>query len=154
MPLPAADNQEFQPEIRHTTFIKAPVSRVYQALTTADGLDTWFTRGSSVDARPGGSIKFVWVDWGPGHLNSQDGGPVLEAVPERRFVFQWHPDEPGYTTTVEMDFAPDEGGTIISLRESGYADTPSGLRAMLDCAVGWGEALTLLKFYLEYGVAY
>ena len=25
---------------------------------------------------------------------------------------------------------------------------------MLECAAGWGEALTLLKFYVEHGVVY
>ena len=24
----------------------------------------------------------------------------------------------------------------------------------MECAAGWGEALTLLKFYLEHGVTY
>jgi hypothetical protein len=34
----------------------------------------------------------------------------------------------------------------------GYPDTPDGRRALLDCAAGWGEALTLCRFFLERGV--
>lgn len=141
-------------EIHHSTFIRADPSQVYSALTTAEGLDAWFTQGARVDARPGGEIHFRWVNWGPEHITAEDSGPVLEATPPSRFVFQWHPDLPDYATTVEVDILPAEGGTIVSLREHGYADTPAAQVAMIDCASGWGEALTLLKFYLEYGVRY
>ncbi|OGO31065.1 MAG: hypothetical protein A2136_07240 [Chloroflexi bacterium RBG_16_54_11] len=141
-------------EIHHSTFIRAEPQRVYNALTTPEGLDAWFTTGASVEAHEGGEIVFRWKDWGPDHINDEDGGPVLETVYPRRFVFQWHPDLPEYTTTVEINITPAEGGTIISLREHGFADTPSARTALMNCATGWGEALTLLKFYLEYGVVY
>jgi hypothetical protein len=36
--------------------------------------------------------------------------------------------------------------------ESGYRDTPSGRRKVLECAGGWGEALW--KFYVAYGIRY
>jgi len=55
---------------------------------------------------------------------------------------------------VGIDFEPTQGGTIIRLRESGFHDTPDGLRAMLDCSAGWGEALTLWKYYVEHGIRY
>ena len=44
-------------------------------------------------------------------------------------------------------------GTIVRLREAGYYNTPSGIRSMVECAAGWGEALTLLKFYVEHGIS-
>lgn len=143
-----------QMEIHHSTLIHAEPVRIYNALTTAKGLDAWFTSGASVDAHNGGLINFHWVNWGPEHITVEDEGTVLEAIPPERFVFQWHPDSPDYATTVEIDIQPGEDGTIVSLREHGYADTPSARSAMLSCAAGWGEALTLLKFYLEHGVRY
>jgi len=42
----------------------------------------------------------------------------------------------------------------LRLQEHGYQDTPTGRKAFADCACGWGEALTLLKFYVEYGLKY
>ena len=140
--------------ICHSTFIHANPMQVYLALTTPQGLDAWFTTGASVQAIKGGEINFRWVNWGPDHISTQDGGSVLEAIPGERFVFQWHPDVPDYPTTVEINLTFKDGGTIVSLREHGFAATPSGLQAMVDCATGWGEALTLLKFYLEYGLHY
>ncbi len=76
-------------------------------------------------------------------MTGEDGGPVLEAVKPRRFVFQWHPEDESYATTVEVDFTPTEGGTVVRLREYGYQNTQTSQRCQLDCAAGWGEALTL-----------
>ena len=143
-----------QLSVSHSTLIHTDIGLVYDALTTSRGLDAWFTQGATVDPRPGGEIHFRWVDWGPEHITTQDGGPVLEAVPPHRFVFQWHPDTPDYATTVEINLQSIDGGTIVSLREYGFAGTASGQVAMINCAAGWGEALTMLKFYLEYGVRY
>lgn len=140
-------------EIRHSTWIRSSPTDIYRALTTPEGLDSWFTK-STVNPVPGGEIRFHWVDWGPDHITTEDGGPVLEAIPSERFVFQWHPDTPDYATTVEIMIEPSEDGTIVSLREYGFADTPSASLAMINCATGWGEALTLLKFYLEHGIHY
>jgi uncharacterized protein YndB with AHSA1/START domain len=141
-------------EIRHTTLVRASPERVYDALATGAGLDGWFTSGATVDPRPGGEIRFRWLEWGPEHVTDEDGGPVLEASRPERFVFQWYPDNPSYPTTVEVDFEPVEGGTLVRLVERGYRDTPSGRRACLNCAAGWGEALTLLKFHVEHGLRY
>jgi uncharacterized protein YndB with AHSA1/START domain len=140
--------------IYYETFVRAPPDRVYDGIATAEGLDGWFTAGAEVDARPGGRIRFRWKDWGPSRISAEDGGPILEARRPERFVFQWHPDDETYATTVEIEFEEVEGGTIIRLRESGYRDTDSGRRAMLECAAGWGEALTLWKVYIEHGIRY
>ena len=144
----------FDTEIRHSTLVRASPEQVYDAFTTAEGLDGWFTSGAEVDPWPGGEIRFRWVDWGPDRFSGEDGGPVLEARRPERFVFQWFPDGPSYSTTVEVDFEPVAEGTVIRLREHGYQDTPSGRLACLNCAAGWGEALTLLKFFVEHGLRY
>jgi uncharacterized protein YndB with AHSA1/START domain len=141
-------------EILHSVLVRSDPERVYDAFTTAEGLDGWFTSGAAVDPRPGREIHFRWVEWGPDRINGEDSGPVLEAQRPERFVFQWFPDSPAYATTVEVTFKRVEQGTIVRLRESGFQDTPSGRRACLDCAAGWGEALTLLKFFVEHGIRY
>jgi uncharacterized protein YndB with AHSA1/START domain len=141
-------------EIRQKTLVRAPPELVYDAVATAEGLDSWFTKGSELEARPGGKIVFRWRKWGPDKWDHDSTGEVLEAKRPYRFAFQWRPDTPSYATTIEMDFEAVEEGTVIRLREFGYHDTPSGRAALMECAAGWGEALTLLKYWVEHGIRY
>jgi uncharacterized protein YndB with AHSA1/START domain len=138
--------------IQHRTFINASLSKVYETLTTGEGWDAWFTQGTTVDARPGGTIHFRFKDFGPDHITLEDGGRVLEASPNRKFVYQWTPGES--TTTISFTLTKLGKGTLVTLTESGCNRSELDLKAYGDCATGWGEALTLLKFYLEYGVTY
>ncbi|MFX0044840.1 MAG: SRPBCC domain-containing protein [Candidatus Hermodarchaeota archaeon] len=147
-------NEIIEAEIKQSTLIRASPEKIYDAFFTGAGLDSWFTSGSEVDARPGGTIKFSWKDWGPDKYTQVSKGKVLEAERGKRFVFQWSADNPAYFTTIEIDLEETEEGTILRLREHGYHNTPSGRAAMAECAAGWGEAVTLLKFYVEHDVTY
>ena len=141
-------------EIKQKTLVRADPEQVYDAFATAEGLDGWFTVGAEVEARRGGQIIFRWKDWGPDKFSGEEICPVLEAERGKRLVFQWRPDSPDYYTTIELDFQPVEEGTIVRLREYGYHDTPSGRAALMECATGWGEALTLAKFFVEHNLRY
>lgn len=141
-------------EIKYATLVHADRERVYDAFTTAEGLDAWFTQGARVDARPGGEIFFRWVDWGPDHDTIDIKGEVIEAQRPERFVYTWYETDPAEATTVATTFEARDDGTVVRLREYGYPDTPEGYKSMVEVAAGWGEALTLLKVYAEHGVRY
>ena len=141
-------------EIKQKTLVRADPERVYDAFATAEGLDGWFTVGAEVEARQGGQIVFRWKDWGQDKFCGEEICPIEEAERGKRLVFQWRPDSPDYYTTIELDFQPVEEGTIVRLREYGYQDTPSGRAALMECATGWGEALTLAKFFVEHNLRY
>jgi uncharacterized protein YndB with AHSA1/START domain len=143
-----------RPAIRHSTFIGASPEAVYDALATGAGLDSWFTSGAEVDAREGGSIRFRWRGHGLDRIDADDGGAVLRADRGHRFTFQWHPSAPDRPTTVDVRLAPWGRGTRVDLEETGYGESEEDLAACLGCAVGWGEALTLLKYALEQPGAY
>lgn len=134
--------------------MRVPPENAYDAITTAKGLDRWFTRGAEVEAKAGGHIRFRWEDYGPDGYTGENGGPVLEARRPERFVFQWTADSGGYDTTVEIDFEAHEKGTLVHLMEHGYEDSPMGMQDLLNRAMGWGCVLTMMKFYLEHGVTY
>ena len=85
------------------TFVRAAREPVYDALTQAEQLDPWFTTGAKVDARPGGMMRWRWVDWGPDHVIGQDWGPALEARGPERYVFQWQAKLGGTTVQPEAD---------------------------------------------------
>ncbi|MDX1993299.1 MAG: SRPBCC domain-containing protein [bacterium] len=140
----------FDTAIVHGVVIRAPREQVFETLTRAEGWDAWFTRGMELDLRPGGSIVFRWKEWGPEQITTEDYGEVVDVKVPERFAFTWHSGE----TMVEIELADSEQGTEVWLIDSGYPDTPEGHERMLDCAAGWGEALTLLKFYVEHGLTY
>jgi len=76
----------------------------------------------------GGEICFRWQAFGPDRFTGEAGGMILEASRPDRFVFQWRPDNPSYATIVEIGIESVEGGNVSRVDESGYQDTPSGLR--------------------------
>ena len=124
----------------------------YDTLTSAAAWDSFFTTGMELDPTPGGICSFSWKDWGPDKCTLKVPGKVIEAVRPERFVFQWGSE--GSATTISIDLEEVDGGTVLTLSEEGYEDTPNGLAMMLECASGWGEAVTLLKYYIEHGIVY
>jgi uncharacterized protein YndB with AHSA1/START domain len=97
-------------------------------------------------------MLFRWVDFKVDRYTAESKGPVLEATAPKRFVFQWTAgDTP---TTIEFDLEPLGPGTVVTVTESGHTTSPNDLEALVECASGWGEALTLLKVYLEHGITY
>jgi uncharacterized protein YndB with AHSA1/START domain len=108
--------------------------------------------GDYAPSRGRGSITLRWVNFGAGYRTTEDGGPVVDVVANRRFAFQWSPA--GHPTTVRFDLEERGPGTIVSVHEDGYLATSSDFAILVGCAVGWGEALTLLKYFLEHKVNY
>jgi uncharacterized protein YndB with AHSA1/START domain len=141
-------------KVDFSILVRANPERVYDALTTAQGLDGWFTKGAAVDASPGGFIHFKWKEHGVDKYEGENGGPVLEANRPSRFVFQWKVDVGSYNSTVEIDFKPVTEGTVVRLIEHGYHDTPEGLQDFINRTTGWAEALTMMKFFVEHRVTY
>ena len=142
-------------EAEAKTFVRAPRDRVYDAFATAEGLNAWFTKGAEIDSRPGGPMRFRFQDWGAEHdINVTFPGRVVEAKRPERFVFQWGDEGLTHATTVEITFEERGRGTLVKVREFGFADTAEGMGSLIRNSEGWGEAVTLVKFYLEHGLVY
>ena len=146
---------EAAPEIRHSVFIRAPRAKVWAALTTAEALDAWWgTRGSEIDLRPGGKLTLRWRGWGPERdINADRECTVSEVLPQKRFVFRWG-ETADTMTTVEFALEDRDGGTLLRLREHGFAPTAKGRESFEGNSLGWGEVSILIKFYIEHGVSY
>jgi len=142
------------PAVKYSTYVNAPVEKVFKTLTTAEGWNGWFTKEMKLDLRPGGSIEFVWRDWAVGHVDFEDGGKIQEVVPNERFSFTWHRD---YTpTTVTFTLKRLGSGTVVEVSDAGYKldELSHEYCGFAGCASGWGEAITLLKMYIEHGITY
>lgn len=139
-------------QIKQRTFIAAPPEKVYDTITSAEDWDAFFTTGMELDPKPGGVCSFCWKDWGPDEYSLKVPGKVLEAKRPELFSFEWGSE--GRATTIRMALSPVANGTVLTVTESGYRDTHDSIAMMLECASGWGEAVTLLKFYIEHGIVY
>lgn len=150
---PASPERRLRPErVEAKVLVKAEPDRVWKAIATAPGLDGWFTAGTVLDPTPGGSLVLRWERWGPDAFTGTYEGTVLEADPPRRFSFRWPVDAKTYDTTVEIDLEPRVDETLVRLVERGFEEGPAGLREMLNRSAGWGEALALMKLFVEHGV--
>lgn len=141
-------------KVNFKILIRVAPERVFDSLATASGLNEWFTTDASVDLRPGGAIQFRWENWGLERYTGEIPGRVVEVERPFRYVFQWRADSGTYDTTVEITFTAVAEGTIVHLVETGYEETAAGMQDLLNRVSGWAQVLTLLKFYLEYGVGY
>jgi len=139
-------------EVRFDTIVRAEPEEVFDAIATAEGLDAWFTSGTTLDAKAGGVLIFRWVNWGVEKFSGEMAAVVVEAQRPDRFVFRWPVDSGRYMTTVNIDIEAHADGTVVRLVEGVYEDGEVGTQDMLNRASGWAQALTLMKFWGEHGV--
>jgi len=147
-------SEPFGHDIKQRTFIAVPPEKVYDTITSGDGWNAFFTHATEIDPKPGGSMVFRWEDWGPDFYTSESECKVVTTDRPKKFAFQWGFKREDDPTTVTFDLEAKDGGTVVTLTESGYLNTSEARRSILSCASGWAEAVTLLKFYLEHGIVY
>ncbi|WP_410650432.1 SRPBCC family protein [Amycolatopsis sp. cmx-4-54] len=139
----------FPDRIERTVEIAHPPAKVWAALTTAEGLGTWFGNQASIDLRPGGEAEMKWDE---GHQANMR----VERVEEPEvFGFTWHiyglPDEDPRRTYVEFTLVPNGGGTRLTVVESGFSQLPDDAhQAAFDGNTkGWAAELGELIEYLD-----
>ncbi|HTV25338.1 MAG TPA: SRPBCC domain-containing protein [Polyangiaceae bacterium] len=127
--------------------IRAPVERVYAALTRGDEIVKWWgsddlyrTTEWTSELRPQGAWKATGVgaDGSPFTVS----GEYLVVEPPHRVTFTWKPEwEGGHVSTVTYRLEPIEGGTRLVLRHDGLTDRPDSCRGH---TMGWERVLTWL----------
>lgn len=138
--------------VSHKAFIRTKPRELYARLTSGCGWEKWFASKASIGGNPGDPIYFQWKDFGADHYTAEDHGRVVTLDHPRRFSFTWHPGQK--ETLVCFRFEPRGDGCMLSVIETGYADSTEDLTVALQVATGWGEALTLLKFFVEQDLTY
>jgi uncharacterized protein YndB with AHSA1/START domain len=134
------------PPIEYATWIARPPEEVWPAVGTGAGWDGWFTSGTELEQRAGGALRMVWHEFGAERITAEDGGSVLTYDEPSTFAFSWGSPPSRVTFTLIAQ----DGGTRVEVVEDQLPDDESGLKRAVYCAGGWGEALTLLKFWLEH----
>jgi uncharacterized protein YndB with AHSA1/START domain len=137
--------------------LKAPVSRVWRALTDYREFGAWFCVKLDGPFVPGkeavGQITY------PGYEHVTWRAVVQRIEPEQLFSFTWHPYavEPGVDysaepqTLIEFRLGPSGDGTLLTLTESGFDSIPAGRRAeafrMNDN--GWTQQMENIRRHVE-----
>jgi uncharacterized protein YndB with AHSA1/START domain len=128
--------------------LKAPVSRVWRALTDHREFGEWF-RVKLDGPFVAGQISRGRITY-PGYEHIKWQAIVRKMEPERLFSFLWHHSfdpnadiftEP--TTLVEFRLEKIEAGTLLTLTESGFENLPENLRleAFRRNDGGWTEQM-------------
>jgi uncharacterized protein YndB with AHSA1/START domain len=126
--------------------VPAPISEVWKAFTTSQGLSTWLTPNAVVDLREGGE----WTAKFPG--GSTGGGTILSFVPEKELVISaLAPDKfpavRAARTRARFSFEAKvgaNGSTVVRLTQTGWQDGDEWVRAYEYLTVGNAQLLATL----------
>lgn len=129
--------------------LKAPISRIWRALTDYREFGLWFRVKLDGPFVPG-QVSRGWITY-PGYEHLKWEAVVQKMEPERLFSFTWHPyavdpqvdysNEP--PTLVEFRLEETPGGTLLTVTESGFDKIPAGRRpqAFRMNEGGWTEQM-------------
>jgi uncharacterized protein YndB with AHSA1/START domain len=152
-----------------TIILKAPQSRVWSAISRAEAFGAWF--GAAFDGpfvpntKLSGKIVPTQVDPEVAKHQEPHTGKKFDITidriePERLLSFRWHPYEidPNVesshepTTLVTFELAAVEGGTRLTITESGFDKIPLRRRAEAFKANegGWEHQTKLVEKYLAH----
>jgi uncharacterized protein YndB with AHSA1/START domain len=136
--------------IERKILLKAPRSRVWRALSDAKEFGDWFGVDFKGNAFVAGKPVQGTITY-PGYEHLVMEVLVERVVPERLLSWRWHPaaidpavdysQEP--TTLVVFELEEGEGGTSLSVVESGFDKIPAERRATAFRmnASGWEEQM-------------
>jgi uncharacterized protein YndB with AHSA1/START domain len=120
----------------------ATPEEVWKAWTDPAGISSWFTDEARGEAKPGGTL--VWVFRGFGEIPY----PVAVAEPPERLVLAG--EIPGRGPfALEVRIRREAGTTIVRLVNSGFRDGADFDEEYEGVLSGWLASLALLKHYLE-----
>jgi glutathione S-transferase len=130
------------PEVVKDLEIKAPIERVWEALTDAESIEAWMRSGDvAVDPRPGGSYRF---------FGGETVGIFTRVMRPHALEYSWR--QAGWAaewpdSVVAWDLRPAKGGaTHVHLRHTAF---PNETEAQSHDA-GWDEYfLTPMRSWLE-----
>lgn len=154
-------------EIRKEIVLKAPLNKVWAAISHADQFGQWFGVRFEGPFKAGEKLKGVIV---PTTVNDEvaamqkpyEGTPfeivVGEITPQTRFSFYWHPygvekdydysQEPMILCTFSLAEVPE--GVRLVITETGFENIPLERRAKAFTANdgGWAAQTKLIEAYL------
>jgi uncharacterized protein YndB with AHSA1/START domain len=129
-------------DILHRIGVTSSPEDVYAALTTVDGLSSWWTQDTDGDGAVGGVLRFRFEPGGFDML-------VLEARPTE--LVRWEvvdgPEE-WIGTQIRFELKEEDGYTIVLFSHRGWREP---VEFMYHCSTKWATFLMSLKQLVETG---
>jgi len=154
--------------IEKTTLLRAPLSRVWQAISDASHFGAWFGLRCEGPFVVGQKLLCTIVPTVVDPEVAEQQKPhegiefhiwVREIVPERLFSFEWLPygidagvdEDQAARTRVSFELSEEAGGVRLKITESGFDQVPAGQRAQVFTSndEGWTMQLRNIAGYLE-----
>ena len=130
-------------EILQDLPIRAPLDRVFGAVSTSYGLNQWWTETCTGEPTRGSAYE---LGFGPAY---QWRATVTQSVLPVSFELTLtHADPDWISTRVRFDLAPNDGGTRVQFSHRGWPATNEHYRVSSHC---WALYLRLLRRYIEFG---
>jgi uncharacterized protein YndB with AHSA1/START domain len=134
----AARKEKSMPDILHRVGINVKAAKVYEALTTIEGLRHWWTTETTGKAKGGGTINFGFCKM-----------KVVEAKPGK--LVRWKcvsgPSE-WIGTEVSFQLKVKLNQTFVLFKHAGWREP---VEFMHHCSTKWGVFMMSLKSLLETG---
>ncbi len=129
--------------INHRIGIKASPEKIYEALTTDDGLKKWWTNDISGAGMVGSTIKFRFNGGGPDFT-------ITKLIPNKTVCWQHSGNIPESWMDTEILFQLEvgENQTFVKFTHSNWNETTD---FMAHCNTKWAVFLLSLKDALETG---
>jgi uncharacterized protein YndB with AHSA1/START domain len=150
------NEQKQQNKIEKRIELKAPITRVWRALTDYREFGEWFQVKLEGPFAAGQSARGYLTY--PGYENLKFEVAVQKMEPERLFSFTWHPyavdPKEDYSketpTLVEFRLEKIPSGTLLNVSESGFDKVPAKRRdvAFRMNNEGWGIQLENIAKYV------
>ena len=143
--------------IEKTTFIRAPIDRVWRAISDHREFGAWF-RVQLDQPFEEGKLSTGHITH-PGYEHVKWTAQVVAVEPPNRLAFRWHPyaidpnvdysNEP--TTLVEFTLREKDGGTELGVVESGFDALPDHRRdeALRMNEGGWEQQMINVREHVE-----
>jgi uncharacterized protein YndB with AHSA1/START domain len=123
--------------------VKAGAERVFPAVSTGRGLETWWTKRSTGEPRGGAEFE---LDFGPNYLWR---GKVTKCVSNKTFELQiGRAHEDWNDTRVGFELEDKDGTTTVHFHHTGWPSANEHWRVSVYC---WAMYLRLMRRNVEHG---
>ena len=128
--------------IKHLFHINASKEKVFEAISTIEGLKNWWTVQTAGSPEVGGIIEFRFGEF-------ENDMKVLELKPNESLTWECvasAPDWVGTKFTFNLD--TNDGKTRVRFEQSGWKETGDFYAA---CCFSWGRYMESLRQYCQTG---